>query len=94
MCQHIVLPPLSRCSSAGVADNLDDLNQLKVKALILGPFHTVQTDQASTLNFQAIDPTKGQESDLTALLEKAHKKGMSSYMFITMNHKCWPHSQS
>lgn len=70
----------------GVADKLDDLNQLKVKGLVLGPLHTVQQDQPTTLDFQKIDPSKGKESDLTTVLEKANKKGISVVLDLTPNY--------
>lgn len=60
---------------SGIENKLDSLNQLKVKGLILGPVHTVQADQISTLNLKEIDPEVGSEKDLDSLLERAHKKG-------------------
>lgn len=76
-CTNFVLvvsvpPPLF---FAGIENNLDSLNQLKVKGLILGPIHTVQADQLQTLNLEAIDPVLGTNEDLESLLERAHKKG-------------------
>lgn len=70
--QTLYLPP-------GVEAKLDAINQLKVKGLVLGPLHNVQPNELNTLNLEEIDPTKGKESDLVAVLEKAHKKGRSSY---------------
>lgn len=60
---------------AGIENKLDSLNQLKVKGLILGPIHTVQENQMSTLNLEEIDPSLGTEEGLDSLLERAHKKG-------------------
>lgn len=60
---------------AGIEDKLDSLNQLKVKGLILGPIHTVQAEQLSTLNLKDVNPVIGTEEDLESLLERAHKKG-------------------
>ncbi|XP_034413261.1 solute carrier family 3 member 2a [Cyclopterus lumpus] len=70
----------------GVEAKLDEINKLKVKGLVLGPLHTVQADQPNTLNLQAIDPTKGTEKALTAVLEKAHKKGISVVLDLTPNY--------
>ena len=64
--------------SLGVEGKLDEINKLKVKGLVLGPLHTVQKDQANTLNLEEINPTQGDEKALTAVLEKAQKKGRSS----------------
>ncbi|GAA6104360.1 4F2 cell-surface antigen heavy chain-like [Tachysurus ichikawai] len=71
----------------GIENKLDSLNQLKVKGLILGPVHTVQADQISTLNLKEIDPEVGSEKDLDSLLERAHKKGISIVLDLTPNYK-------
>ena len=61
----------------GVEAKLGEIKQLKVKGLVLGPLHTVQTDNPNALLLDQIDPTQGKKEDLTAVLEKAHKKGRS-----------------
>jgi len=71
----------------GVEAKLDIINQLKVKALILGPLHTVQENQPSTLNLQKIDPTKGTEEALKSVLAKARKKGISVVLDLTPNYQ-------
>lgn len=71
----------------GIENKLDSLNQLKVKGLILGPIHTVQEDQLSTLKLTVIDPLLGIEEDLVSLLERAHKKSMSIVLDLTPNYK-------
>lgn len=71
----------------GVEEKLDNLNQLKVKGLIIGPIHRVQADQPNTLDFTTIDPVVGNENDLNSLLEKAHKKGISIVLDLTPNYK-------
>ncbi|CAB1351898.1 unnamed protein product [Coregonus sp. 'balchen'] len=58
----------------GIKDSL--LNQLKVKGLVLGPLHTVQKDQADTLDLVSMNPVVGTDQDLLILLEKAHKKAL------------------
>uniref|UniRef100_A0A8D3B6W9 Glycosyl hydrolase family 13 catalytic domain-containing protein n=1 Tax=Scophthalmus maximus TaxID=52904 RepID=A0A8D3B6W9_SCOMX len=70
----------------GVEAKLDTMNQLKVKGLVLGPLHTVQPDQPNTLDLQAMNPTQGKEKQLVAVLEKAHKKGMSVVLDLTPNY--------
>lgn len=75
-------PSLAFYLSLGVEEKLDNINQLKVKSLVLGPLHTVQADQPNTLNLEEIDPTKGTEADLLTVLEKAHRKGRSSAEII------------
>lgn len=74
----------------GVADKLDDLNQLKVKGLVIGPLHTVQANESVTLDLQLISPDHGAEEDLLALLEKAHKKSISVVLDLTPNYLGYP----
>ncbi|XP_029943995.1 solute carrier family 3 member 2a [Salarias fasciatus] len=69
------------------AEKLDSLNQLKVKGLVLGPLHTVQADNENTLNLQAINPVKGKEEDLKAVVEKAQRKGISVVLDLTPNYE-------
>ncbi|KAM3591233.1 uncharacterized protein V6R79_025136 [Siganus canaliculatus] len=71
----------------GLEAKLDNLNQLKVKGLVLGPFHTAQADQPNTLNLQEIDPTHGTKEHLVELLEKAHRKGISVVLDLTPNYQ-------
>lgn len=75
-------PSLALYLSLGIEAKLDNINQLKVKGLVLGPLHTVQPNQPSTLNFEDIDPTKGTKKALTDVLEKAHKKGRLSTVIV------------
>lgn len=62
----------------GIESKLDNINQLKVKGLILGPLHSVQADEPSTLDLQNFDPMQGTKEELLVVLEKAHRKGRSS----------------
>ncbi|KAM9827251.1 solute carrier family 3 member 2a [Neosynchiropus ocellatus] len=71
----------------GVESKLDSLNQLKVKGLVLGPFHTVQKDQPNTLDLKKIDPTEGTQETLVAIMQKAHKKGISIVLDLTPNYE-------
>ncbi|XP_038587180.1 solute carrier family 3 member 2a isoform X1 [Micropterus salmoides] len=71
---------------AGVEAKLDNINQLKVKGLVLGPFHTVQADQPNTLDLKTFNPVKGNVKDLVAVVEKAHKKGVSVVLDLTPNY--------
>ncbi|XP_068569612.1 solute carrier family 3 member 2a [Cebidichthys violaceus] len=71
---------------AGVEAKLDEINKLKVKGLVLGPLHTGQPDKVEALNLQKIDPTQGKEEALLAVLEKAHKKGISVVLDLTPNY--------
>ncbi|KAM6909557.1 solute carrier family 3 member 2a [Xenentodon cancila] len=71
----------------GLEAKLDGMTQLKVKGLVVGPFHTVQADQPSTLNLKEIDPSYGSRKVLLSVLEKAHKKGISVVLDLTPNYK-------
>ncbi|XP_037532519.1 solute carrier family 3 member 2a [Nematolebias whitei] len=70
----------------GLEERLDQLNQLKVKGLVLGPFHTVQADKPMTLDLTKIDPTHGKEETFLSVLGKAHKKGISVVLDLTPNY--------
>ncbi|XP_013864460.1 solute carrier family 3 member 2a [Austrofundulus limnaeus] len=70
----------------GLVEKMDQLTQLKVKSLVLGPFHTVQANNPATLDFTAIDPTHGKKETLRSVLEKAHKKGISVVLDLTPNY--------
>ncbi|XP_076022062.1 amino acid transporter heavy chain SLC3A2-like [Genypterus blacodes] len=67
-------------------EKLESVNNLKVKGLVLGPMHTVQANQAVTLNMQEINPTHGTQEELMNVLEKAHKKGISVVLDLTPNY--------
>jgi len=71
----------------GAEKKLENINQLKVKGLVLGPLHTVQDDNPFTLEPGTIDPSKGTEAALVALMEKAHKKGISVVLDLTPNYR-------
>ncbi|XP_026155072.1 4F2 cell-surface antigen heavy chain [Mastacembelus armatus] len=70
----------------GAEEKLDNLNQLKVKALVLGPLHTVQTGNPNTLSLEEIDPTQGTKEALIDFLKKAQKKGISVVLDLTPNY--------
>ncbi|KAK2913541.1 hypothetical protein Q8A67_001940 [Cirrhinus molitorella] len=71
----------------GVEEQLDYLNQMKVKGLVLGPIHTVQENQLHMLNLVRVKPEVGTESDLESLLNQAHKKGISVVLNLTPNYE-------
>uniref|UniRef100_A0A7N6BBF9 Glycosyl hydrolase family 13 catalytic domain-containing protein n=1 Tax=Anabas testudineus TaxID=64144 RepID=A0A7N6BBF9_ANATE len=70
----------------GVEGKLDDISQLKVKGLVLGPLHTVQPDKPVTMDLQKIDPAQGTLEQLTAVLKKANNKGISVVLDLTPNY--------
>lgn len=68
----------------GVEDKLDSINKLKVKGLVLGPFHTVQADRPETLDLQEINPIHGNKEVLARIIEKATRKGGISYSSLKL----------
>ncbi|CAG04608.1 unnamed protein product, partial [Tetraodon nigroviridis] len=70
----------------GIEAKLDSINQLKVKGLVLGPLHSVQADQPSTLFLGEVDPNQGTKDELRSVLEKAHRKGISVMLDLTPNY--------
>ncbi|KAF7664271.1 hypothetical protein LDENG_00181750 [Lucifuga dentata] len=70
----------------GVEKKLDNMNNLKVKGLVVGPLHNVQANQPNTLKLKDIDPSQGTQEELLALLEKAHKKDISVVLDLTPNY--------
>ncbi|XP_055053899.2 amino acid transporter heavy chain SLC3A2 isoform X2 [Misgurnus anguillicaudatus] len=71
----------------GVEEKLDYLNHMKVKGLVLGPIHTVQADQLSTLDLTSIKPEVGTEKELESLLDQAHIKGIPIVLNLTPNYE-------
>uniref|UniRef100_H2US53 Solute carrier family 3 member 2a n=2 Tax=Takifugu rubripes TaxID=31033 RepID=H2US53_TAKRU len=70
----------------GIESKLDNINQLKVKGLVLGPLHTVQANQPSTLDLEKFDPRQGTNEELLGVLEKAHRKGINVMLDLTPNY--------
>ncbi|TWW63011.1 4F2 cell-surface antigen heavy chain [Takifugu flavidus] len=70
----------------GIESKLDNINQLKVKGLVLGPLHTVQADQPNTLDLEKFDPRQGTKDELLGVLEKAHRKGINVMLDLTPNY--------
>ncbi|XP_061090785.1 amino acid transporter heavy chain SLC3A2-like [Conger conger] len=71
----------------GLEDKLDSLGQLKVKGLVLGPLHTVQSDQPETVDFKSLAPEIGTKEQFESFVGKAHKKGMSVVLDMTPNYR-------
>nr|AAI59203.1 Slc3a2 protein [Danio rerio] len=81
------LDAFSKNGLKGVEEKLDYLSQMKVKGLVLGPVHSVQADQSSALELTSINPDFGSESELTSLLDRAHRKGISIVLDLTPNYR-------
>lgn len=71
----------------GIEEKLDNINQLKVKGLVLGPLHTVQADRPETLDLQEINPIHGNKEALRTVIEKAKRKGISVVLDLTPNYE-------
>lgn len=73
--QHFIHYFLFFCFLLGVEEKLDDINELKVKGLVIGPLNIAQANQKIILNFAEISLVHGKAEDLDNLLKAAHKKG-------------------
>ncbi|XP_031592610.2 4F2 cell-surface antigen heavy chain-like [Oreochromis aureus] len=71
----------------GVEEKLDDINELKVKGLVIGPLNIAQANQKIILNFAEISLVHGKAEDLDNLLKAAHKKGISVVLDLTPNYE-------
>ncbi|XP_014888867.1 solute carrier family 3 member 2a isoform X2 [Poecilia latipinna] len=71
----------------GLEGKLDQLNQLKVKGVVLGPLHVVQKDQPNTLDLKKIRSDHGTMEELEAVLQRAKKKGISVIVDLTPNYE-------
>lgn len=78
------LPALLFFPPVGIADKLDNINQLKVKGLVVGPLHTVQADRPETLDLQEINPIHGNKEALRTVIDKATRKGRISYSSLKL----------
>uniref|UniRef100_A0A667YGN9 Solute carrier family 3 member 2b n=1 Tax=Myripristis murdjan TaxID=586833 RepID=A0A667YGN9_9TELE len=64
-----------------------DLEQLKVKGLVLGPIHVAPADQPKDLRFEEISPDAGNLEQFKGLVKAAHKKGISVVLDLTPNYR-------
>lgn len=86
---------------AGITQRLDYLQQLGTTALWLTPVlrnNATQGDSTNalghsagyhgywTIDYQAIDPHLGGESDLRAMIQAAHARGIKIYFDVVVNH--------
>lgn len=68
---------------------MDNINQLKVKGLVLGPLHTVQAGRPETLDLEEINPIHGNQQALLKVIEKAKRKGRISYSSLKLTQTFW-----
>ncbi|MGH0188117.1 UNVERIFIED_CONTAM: hypothetical protein FKN15_028023 [Acipenser sinensis] len=72
---------------AGVSQRIDELNQLKIKGLVLGPVHKSIQNTDFNLDLMAIDPSLGSMENFTRLLQVAQKKSIRVVLDLTPNYK-------
>ncbi|XP_058876708.1 4F2 cell-surface antigen heavy chain-like [Acipenser ruthenus] len=72
---------------AGVSQRIDELNQLKIKGLVLGPVHKSIPNTDINLDLMAIDPSLGSMENFTRLLQVAQKKSIRVVLDLTPNYK-------
>ncbi|XP_075401685.1 amino acid transporter heavy chain SLC3A2 [Tenrec ecaudatus] len=72
---------------AGLEGQLDYLNSLKVKGIVLGPLHINLKDDVTGTDLKQIDPTLGSKEDFDHLLEAAKKKSIQVVLDLTPNYR-------
>lgn len=71
----------------GLIDRLDYFDQMGVSALWLSPIHPSASYHGyDVLDYEAVNPTFGSESDLKALIDAAHARGIRIYLDYVLNH--------
>lgn len=71
----------------GVLSKLDYLSELGVNALWLSPIYPSPSHHGYDItNFRAIEPRLGTRSDLRALVDEAHRRGMKIILDFVPNH--------
>lgn len=71
----------------GLKEQLDYLNSLKVKGIVLGPIHKNPADDFQETNLTEMDPTLGSQEDLESFLQLAKKKNIRVILDLTPNYK-------
>lgn len=71
----------------GIVDKLDYFDQMGVSALWLSPIHPSSSYHGyDVLDYEAVNPDFGTESDLKALIDAAHARGIKIYLDYVLNH--------
>ncbi|XP_055987643.1 amino acid transporter heavy chain SLC3A2 isoform X2 [Sorex fumeus] len=71
----------------GLKGQLDYLNSLKVKGIVLGPLHKNPEDDFHQTNLNEVDPALGSKEDFEAFLQSAKKKSIRVVLDLTPNYR-------
>ncbi|KAJ8342281.1 hypothetical protein SKAU_G00322090 [Synaphobranchus kaupii] len=71
----------------GLAAKMENLNELKVKGLVLGPIHETNPDDPQSLDFLKIASDVGTLEEFRNLIKIARKKSISVVLDLTPNYK-------
>ncbi|XP_049918253.1 solute carrier family 3 member 2b [Epinephelus moara] len=71
----------------GLEQKINNLAQLKIKGLVVGPIHVAPADDAMNLRFEEISSEAGNLEQFKGLVQAAHKKGISVVLDLTPNYQ-------
>lgn len=57
---------------------MNSLSQLKLKGLVLGPFHVAPPDDSMSLRFEEISPESGNLDQFKGFIKAAHMNGKAT----------------
>lgn len=76
----------------GLRSRLDYLDALGVSAIWLSPVHPSSSYHGyDVMDYAAVNPTFGSESDLQSLIDDAHSRGIKIYLDYVLNHTSFEH---
>ncbi|KAG8437930.1 hypothetical protein GDO86_008571 [Hymenochirus boettgeri] len=70
-----------------IEQQIEKLNTLKVKGLIIGPVHITQVDKPGDTKLTEIDPKYGNLDSFNSLIEAARKKSIQIILDLTPNYQ-------
>ncbi|XP_056586964.1 solute carrier family 3 member 2b [Triplophysa dalaica] len=71
----------------GLAGKMSEMDQLKVKGLIIGPIHVSEVDNSVELKLDTISQEAGTLESLKAVIHEAHRRSISVVLDLTPNYK-------
>lgn len=71
----------------GVAENVQAMDELKMKGLIIGPIHVSSADEPEKLKLTEISEEAGNLTQFQEVIKAAHKRGISVVLDLTPNYK-------
>ncbi|XP_043076902.1 solute carrier family 3 member 2b [Puntigrus tetrazona] len=71
----------------GVAEKVQEMDELKMKGLIIGPIHVSSADEPEKLKLTEISEEAGDLTQFQEVIKAAHKRGISVVLDLTPNYK-------